>query len=160
MQNIVITSFYPLTICCQLLDSDQLSGVSSSIIGFLAGLLRLGVRRFLRSRVRVADQLQNILAGVALFLVAARPASARCRASVEGEAAAHRLQLYHAVPCSVHGPMQTQQNSCLHLRHVMWLAGGGRSASVNKTRRKQTLTCSRRSSRSCSDTCCTPSCCS
>src|SRR3569833_2506026 len=32
-----------------------------------------------------------------------------------------RLQLYQLVPCSDHRPMHIQQNSCLHLRHVMWL---------------------------------------
>lgn len=25
------------------------------------------------------------------------------------------------MPCSDHGPMQTQQNSCLHFLHVIWL---------------------------------------
>ena len=34
----------------------------------------------------------------------------------------YRLHEYHAVPCSDHGPMHTQQNSCLHFLHVIWLS--------------------------------------
>jgi len=33
----------------------------------------------------------------------------------------YRLHEYHAVPCSLQGPIHTQQNSCLHFLQVIWL---------------------------------------
>jgi hypothetical protein len=46
----------------------------------------------------------------------------------------YRLHEYHAVPCSLQGPMHTQQNSCLHFLQVMWLELGyriGKCVSIN-----------------------------
>jgi len=71
----------------------------------------------------------------------------------------YRLQEYHAVPCSDHGPIHTQQNSCLHFLHVIWLSNVGQQKRRIISRRKK-RTCTPHSSQSCSDTPHTPSCCS
>ena len=58
----------------------------------------------------------------------------------------NRLHEYQAVPCSLQGPMHTQQNSCLHFLHVMWLMDMSQS---NKTGiGNYILTCNHHSSQS------------
>ena len=46
-----------------------------------------------------------------------------CASLLVSAFSSYREQLYHAVPCSLHGPMQTQQNSHLHFLQVMCCRG-------------------------------------